>query len=594
MEAIADTRTQVLATLDTAYKGRVSNVRASLEQAHKCLAKARVINDPGLVGKCLNDISLYYMIVGENKLSMDAANEAVGYFSALGDELGIADAKFNIGSVLYKTDNYHAGMTNLVDALTIYRKHKEYAKESRVHKALGTIYEFFSDEKNALASYGHAIEAARKVSDLNLESNAYNPLSGIYLNQQNLEKAVELIEKSILLKTSTRDVRGLAFALYGRGKIFTHTGRFAEAEADFLEAERIHLDVGEKLGLAMVYYKMGVLYTAMGNAQLAMETLFKGREVSIQNNIAQFKHKCDYMLYQAYKQQGDIVNAMKYLEEHLREKEAVINTETLKVIENYELISRQQLLENIELKTAKEHVEIQNKALRKANAELDQFVYHTSHDLRAPLCSILGLVNIGLSAKDPEEMKSCFALINDRIKAQDYFIREIVEVSRNSRLEPESKEILPGSVVREIVNTLSSPDVTEKIAVTVDIDDSLTVYSDPSRFKSIVTNLIDNAIKYRDESKERMTIAIRCSCAKSQMTFTIEDNGMGILEDRQDKVFNMFYRGTEHSNGSGLGLFIVKETIEALGGMISFRSKYGAGTTFTFTLPVGKHDEVHK
>lgn len=586
IESPTDPRTQILATLDSAYKGRVSNVRTSLDKAHQSLAKARAMNDANLVGKCLNHISLYYMIVGENKLSMATATEAIGYFTEKRDELGIADAKFNIGSVHYKTDNYHAGLTNLVDALTIYKKYKEYSKESRVHKALGTIYEFFSDEKNALASYQHAIDAARNANDLNLESNAYNPLSGIYLDQQKVDLAVDLIEKSIQIKKSTGDVRGLAFALYGRGKIYTHTGEFEQAEKDFLAAERIHLQVGEKLGLSMVYYKMGVMYRAMGNVQLALETLFKGREVSIQNNISQFKHKCDYQLYCVYKEQGDIRNAMRYLEEHLKEKEAVINIETLKVIENYELISRQQLLENVELKAAKEQAEIQNRALLKANAELDQFVYHASHDLRAPLCSILGLVNIGMSTRDVREAKRCFALINDRIKAQEYFIREIVDHSRNSRLAPECKEIHVAGFIREIVDALSFTEGADKIKVTLDVEDSLIICSDPSRLKSIISNLVDNAIKYRDEGKKKKFITIRCSCEDNRLVFSIEDNGVGIVTDRQDKIFSMFYRGTERSSGSGLGLFIVKETVETLGGTIAFTSNSGVGTVFTFALPV--------
>lgn len=585
MQAV-ESRAQIIETLDLAYQGRISNVRHSLAMAQEMLGLAREIKDPGLIGQCLNHVSLYYMIVGENERSIEASREAINCFLALDDEKGIADAKFNIGSVYYKTDNYHSGLIHLVDALAIYKKFNDYAKESRVHKALGTIYEFFGDERSALTSYHHAIDAARKVGDLNLESNAYNPLSGIYLNQNQIEKATELIEQSIEIKSRTQDVRGLAFALYGRGKIHTQTKRYAEAEADFREAERIHEEMGEKLGLAMVYYKLGVLYTVMNKPKEALGVLLKGRAFSIQHHISQFNYKCDFQLYQVYKQLGDIHQSMKYLEEHLKVKDAVINIETLKVIENYELISKQQLLENIELQQAKEHAEIQNQALLKANAELDQFVYHASHDLRAPLASIIGLVDLGLKTTDPREARQCFELINDRARAQDHFIREIVEHTRNARLSPEWTDIPLRAFVTESIESLHFMEGTDKLQIEIVIDPAWVIRSDSSRLKSIINNLVSNAIKYQDKRKPNPYIRIEGWRTETEVILTIRDNGIGIIADRQHKIFDMFYRGTELSHGSGLGLFIVKEIVQTLGGTIDFESSQGVGSVFTVKLPV--------
>jgi tetratricopeptide (TPR) repeat protein len=186
IDSLGEERNRILSLLEKAYENRVSNVKQSLDMAHHALAKARAINDVGLIGKCLNHVSLFYMIVGENQLSTQASQEAIACFGELNDEMGIADAKYNIGSVYYKSDNYHAGLTNLVDALTIYKKYKAYSKESRTYKTLGTIHEYFGDEKSALNSYHHAVDAARLAGDLNMESNAYNPLSGIYLDQHNV------------------------------------------------------------------------------------------------------------------------------------------------------------------------------------------------------------------------------------------------------------------------------------------------------------------------------------------------------------------------------------------------------------------------
>jgi signal transduction histidine kinase len=587
MDAFADERNRILSFLGKAYEDRVSNVRQSIDVAHQALAMARAINDVALVGKCLNHVSLFYMIVGENQLSLEASKESIICFTELKDEMGIADAKFNIGSVFYKSDDHHAGLTNLVDALTIYRKYKEHGKESRVYKTLGTIYEYFGDAKNAFESYHRAVETARLAGDLNMESNAYNPLSGIYLDQHNVDMAIEFIARSIAIKTETGDVRGLAFALYGRGKIYTYTQQYEEAERDFKEAERIHLQMGEKLGLAMNYYKMGGLYTAMGKLKNALEVLIEGRAFCLTYNISQFKYKCDYQLYKVYKQMGEVEKSLFHLEEYLTAKDAVINIETFKIIENYEHIFQRQLTENKELLEAKELVENQNQQLVKANAELDQFVYRASHDLRAPISSIMGLVNIGMNAEQLDEAKHCFEMINKRVKAQDNFIRQIVENAKNARLALEWGEILMRPLLLEVVESLFFIEGAEYIDVHVAVGADFMVRSDASRLRSIVNNLISNAMQYRDPKKSHSFIQMDCQYTPQEWSLTVKDNGVGIVADRQDKIFNMFYRGNERSMGSGLGLFIVKETVATLGGRIEFESEFGVGSVFRVFFPVG-------
>jgi signal transduction histidine kinase/CheY-like chemotaxis protein/tetratricopeptide (TPR) repeat protein len=370
MDSLKTKQNQILATLDQAYQSRVNNIKLSIELAQNALDRSREINDMALVGKCLNHASLFYMIVGENQRSIDASLEAIVCFTELKDELGIADAKFNMGSVYYKTDSYHSGLTTLVDCLAIYGKHNEHQKLARVHKSLGAIYEFIGDEKNAFDSYNNAIRAAQEAGDLNLESNSYNPLSGIYLNQNNIEKALDLIERSIAIKTKTGDLRGLAFAYYGRGKIYTKTKQFDLAEYDFNEAERVHLDMGEKLGLSMTYYKMGALFLVKGELEKALSVLLQGLALCVKHNITQFKYKCDFLLYKVYKQLGKLENSFFHLEEYTAQKEAVVNTETLKVIESYEAISKQQMQENSELQRVKEEAEKSNQELQTAEANI--------------------------------------------------------------------------------------------------------------------------------------------------------------------------------------------------------------------------------
>lgn len=191
--------------LNEAYEIRVSNLKKSTILAIEALQLSREVGDKPLIGKSLNMLSLFYMIQGEQKLSIEHAEEAIKYFEELNDEQGIADAKYSIASIYYKSDNYHLGLVNLIDCLAIYKKYFDFHKQARTLKSLGTIYEYFGDQKNAVRSYLESIEAAKQVNDKNLESNAYNPLSGIYLNQGRIAKAEDLINRSIEMKLSTND-----------------------------------------------------------------------------------------------------------------------------------------------------------------------------------------------------------------------------------------------------------------------------------------------------------------------------------------------------------------------------------------------------
>src|SRR5690606_21301011 len=114
---------------------------------------------------------------------MKFSEEAIEYFDEMNDERGVADAKYNIAGIYYKTDNMHMGLSHLLECLFIYRKYENHYQIARTLKSVGTIYEYFGDEKKAIEAYEDAILAGEKVGDLNLISNAFNPLSGIYLNQ---------------------------------------------------------------------------------------------------------------------------------------------------------------------------------------------------------------------------------------------------------------------------------------------------------------------------------------------------------------------------------------------------------------------------
>jgi PAS domain S-box-containing protein len=237
-------------------------------------------------------------------------------------------------------------------------------------------------------------------------------------------------------------------------------------------------------------------------------------------------------------------------------------------------------------KKAEKEIIVKNNQLAKTNEELDRFVYSASHDMRAPLSSLLGLIHLSEKTSQLDELRLYNSMMKDRIQVMEGFIKEVTDYSRNTRLELSLSKISLANLVRDVVDHLSYSRINIKMKVVVEIESELTITTDPSRVKVILNNLISNAYKYHRDEVENPFIRITAYQSANQVLISIEDNGRGIGREHHHRIFDMFYRASENSEGSGLGLYIVKETLEKLGGDISVHSETGKGSTFTFALPI--------
>ncbi|WP_296620437.1 sensor histidine kinase [Marivirga sp.] len=224
-----------------------------------------------------------------------------------------------------------------------------------------------------------------------------------------------------------------------------------------------------------------------------------------------------------------------------------------------------------------------NKKLIKVNSELDGFVYSASHDLRSPLASLLGLIN--LSRKDPPNTLVYLDKMEKSVKRLDDFIAEIIDFSSNERKEVVCDEVDFKFTVENIIDELSFLDSEGEVRKEVSIVQKELFISDKRRIAVIFRNLISNALKYYDGSKDDPYLKIEVESNSSFARILIEDNGIGISKDEQEEVFKMFYRATERSTGSGLGLYIILETVEKLHGTIKMESEKYEGTKFLIEIP---------
>jgi PAS domain S-box-containing protein len=237
-------------------------------------------------------------------------------------------------------------------------------------------------------------------------------------------------------------------------------------------------------------------------------------------------------------------------------------------------------------KIAEQQLIQKNEELEKINAELDRFVYSASHDMRAPLSTLLGLLELAKLSSDPEELSNYFKMMTNRIYTMEGFIKEVTDYSRNSRLTLQWEIIRIGTIIDELIQSFDFLAAESNIKFEIDFDPDLEIRTDPGRLKVILSNLIANSIKYHDPLKSERYVIISITQKEANYLICISDNGIGIMEKYREKIFEMFFRGTAISGGSGLGLYIVKETLDKLNGSITCSSEPGKGTTFKVGLPM--------
>ena len=190
----------------------------------------------------------------------------------------------------------------------------------------------------------------------------------------------------------------------------------------------------------------------------------------------------------------------------------------------------------INTKTEKE-IMAKNELLAKTNTELDRFVYSASHDLRAPLRSLLGLIEVTRHTTNPEELEQCYSLMKDRVHNMDAFIKEIIDFSRNARQSIKKEPVILFQAIQETIDDLKFAEGLEQIYVRLEIPRDHQIVTDKSRLSVILHNLIGNAFKYSDAKKENQEVAIRVFPEGETTRIEIADNGLGIAADYHEKIF---------------------------------------------------------
>jgi len=223
--------------------------------------------------------------------------------------------------------------------------------------------------------------------------------------------------------------------------------------------------------------------------------------------------------------------------------------------------------------------------LQKKNTELDNFVYKASHDLKGPLASIRGVLNLATKEIKDESALQYLGLISKSTKRLDNILTELLEISTITQGTVELQLLDIEKLVKEVVESLQHVSYAENVSLKLNFCEKKEIYSDRKLLASVIQNLVDNAMKYKNPDAARPFVSVKVSEYEKGVKIIVKDNGLGIPSSMRKEGFEMFFRGTDDIEGTGLGLYIVSKAVEKLGGKIEMRSKEKKGTEFTVYLP---------
>lgn len=229
-------------------------------------------------------------------------------------------------------------------------------------------------------------------------------------------------------------------------------------------------------------------------------------------------------------------------------------------------------------------LEDERENLNRENKELDSFLSNTSHDLRTPIASILGLTYLGKVELQEEKARSFMNMIEERIRKLDLVISDILSLSRSKKVDLKFEQLEFPKLLDETIADIRFNKGVSAIQLDYQEGPNDTFKSDYNQIKIILNNLMSNAVKYHNLDQPNPYIRVTFKRTRSVVEISIEDNGQGIARENIPKIFDMFYRASPTTDGTGLGLYIVQEALAKINGIITVDSEIGRGSTFKVVL----------
>lgn len=228
--------------------------------------------------------------------------------------------------------------------------------------------------------------------------------------------------------------------------------------------------------------------------------------------------------------------------------------------------------------------------LEKTNHELNRFVYSVSHDLRAPIASVLGLIKVSELEVEDASAVQLFEKMDTSVTKLDILVNNILDYYKNAKADADRSRIEVPDLLDEVLDHLH---LSGQLQLSQTHEGDQVLYGDRFRIRVVLSHLLSNAARFKKPDQERAKVSIQSKVDDQEVVLRVRDEGIGMMKEHVDQIFKMFFRGKQDFAGSGLGLYIVKEALDKMEGKIEVVTQLGQGSEFIISLPNRKNEHVH-
>ncbi len=535
--------------------------------------------------------------VFKEQLNFSLALEYVGKSEKLrtemNDKAGLAFTKNIRGLILFLQKDYEESLREFEASLQIRKTLGNKTGVAAVIFNKSLIYQDLHNYEKAYELQKESLAIDELIANKQEISISYNAMAELLIKMKRPKEAEIYLQKALKLAEATN-------SKLMRRNIYRNYSRLKEANGNLsaaLEFDRKSIEMNDSI------------FTEKGSSQLAeMETFYKleqkeqqlkeidqiknqrEQELAVQKELAQRQRiiigisafaivllvLSGIVGIQYYNAKSEVNKQLKRLNKDILEQKEEIQAQS------EELLTASNTISSIN-KQLEAKIEERTYELKQAYKELDTFFYRSSHDFRRPITTFLGLAGVAaITVKDPVSLE-LFEKVKETASSLDKMLQKLQSISDLGAQQMVFKEVFLKELMDEVLDSFRESIQQKKITVNADIVEKSTFISYPALVKLIFENLVENSIHFSGFDSPFIKIEIKLD--DQQMELVVEDNGQGIQEEYQPRIFEMYFRANERSKGNGLGLYISKKAVERLNGWIGFSSEHNKGSVFVIRIP---------
>lgn len=569
------------------------------------------LGQEGLVANVVMDIGVLHGMHNKIAASAKYFYDALQRFEKQKDTAKISGCYMNLSNLYRQAGDHRKSLVYALKCIAIREKiHVLDANTSGAYNNAGIAYAGLNIHDSAIYFYEKGIRIAMQIGNLMMLAKLYNNIADPLNFSGKPDSALKYLSLSVQYSKQFNNQEGVMYGYHSMSNIFLETRRYAKAIAAAKASDTIARQIGALQVLTTNANFIYRAHKALGNYKEALNTLedFKNYD----DSLARFENlqKMEALKYehQINKQQ----QAIKDLSTHKELQERRIISQQIlilvtaafalvvllfSIIYRREALAKRKLLAALELKN--QEIATQSESLEKMNQLKNKVISVISHDVRSPISSLTAVIDLANNQYlSPNEQKAMLDELSKSVSQVSTLLENILGwVNTQLAMQDELvlRPVAVHAVVEDVKQLYSRQADLKGIKLVNLVPPGIQVLALPENLAVILRNLINNAIKYSFPSQK---VTISCEQRSPQIAISVSDTGIGMDKDEQKRLFNIQNLhssiGTNQEKGTGLGLILVKESVERLNGSLIVQSEKAVGTTFTMLLTDASDDHAHK